>query len=91
MVVPTISIFFGMVIQMFWRDHAPPHFHVLYQGHEASVSIESGEVIAGHLPKTARRILREWAHEHQAELSENWQRGRMRVSFLSIPGADEDD
>ncbi|MGV3491680.1 MAG: DUF4160 domain-containing protein [Devosia sp.] len=89
--MPTISIFFGMIIQMFWRDHAPPHFHVLYQGYEASVSIETGEVIAGQLPKTARRILREWTHDHRAELSENWQRGRMNQSFQSIPGADDDD
>jgi len=26
-VMPTISSFFGIVIQMFWREHAPPHFH----------------------------------------------------------------
>jgi hypothetical protein len=28
--MPTISSFFGLVIQMFWREHAPPHFHALY-------------------------------------------------------------
>ena len=28
--MPTISQFFGIVIQMFWREHAPPHFHALY-------------------------------------------------------------
>lgn len=28
--MPTISHFFGIVIQMFWREHAPPHFHALY-------------------------------------------------------------
>jgi hypothetical protein len=27
--MPTISVFYGIVIQMFWRDHAPPHFHAL--------------------------------------------------------------
>lgn len=30
--MPTISIFFGFVVQMYWDDHAPPHFHVFYQG-----------------------------------------------------------
>lgn len=24
--MPTISQFFGILIQMFWREHAPPHF-----------------------------------------------------------------
>jgi hypothetical protein len=28
--MPTISQFFGIIIQMFWRVHAPPHFHALY-------------------------------------------------------------
>ncbi len=28
-IVPTISNCFGIVIQMFWREHAPPHFHAL--------------------------------------------------------------
>ena len=28
--MPTISAFYGILIQMFWNDHAPPHFHALY-------------------------------------------------------------
>jgi hypothetical protein len=32
--MPTISIFYGIVIQMFWREHNPPHFHALYGEHE---------------------------------------------------------
>jgi hypothetical protein len=43
--MPTISFFFGMMVQMYWRDHAPPHFHVQYNEYEGSVSIETGEVI----------------------------------------------
>jgi hypothetical protein len=33
-VMPTISVFFGITIQMYWRDHAPPHLHAFYQEHE---------------------------------------------------------
>jgi len=29
--MPAISQFFGIVIRMFWRQHAPPHFHALYE------------------------------------------------------------
>jgi len=25
--MPTISIFFGIIVQMNWRDHNPPHVH----------------------------------------------------------------
>ena len=28
--MPTISAFCGISIQMFWQEHAPPHFHALY-------------------------------------------------------------
>ncbi len=35
--MPTISQFFGIVIQMFWREHAPPHFHALYGEFEALI------------------------------------------------------
>jgi hypothetical protein len=28
--MPTICTFFGIVIQMFWREHGPPHFHAIY-------------------------------------------------------------
>lgn len=28
--VPTISRFFGILIQMYLDDHPPPHFHAIY-------------------------------------------------------------
>ena len=28
--VPTISVFYGIVIAMFFNDHDPPHFHARY-------------------------------------------------------------
>ena len=39
--MPTISSFYGIVIQMFWRDHAPPHFHALYAEYEAQIDIRT--------------------------------------------------
>jgi Domain of unknown function (DUF4160) len=33
--MPIVSIFFGIVIRMFHREHAPPHYHASYQGFEA--------------------------------------------------------
>ena len=89
--MPTISFFFGMVIQMYWREHPPAHFHVQYNEFEGSVSIQTGEVIEGRLPPTARRLVREWAARHRDELLVNWERGRNRQTFYSIQGHDEDD
>ncbi|MFB1490978.1 MULTISPECIES: DUF4160 domain-containing protein [unclassified Thiocapsa] len=70
--MPTISRFFGIVIQMFWREHAPPHFHALYAEHEALIDIRTLEVIAGRLPKRALGLTIEWAIEHREELMEDW-------------------
>jgi Domain of unknown function (DUF4160) len=71
--MPTISIFFGIVVQMFWRDHPPAHFHAQYQGFEGLFSIETGDLIAGQMPTGARRVLKAWALRHQTELRENWE------------------
>jgi hypothetical protein len=87
--MPTISHFFGITILMRYNDHPPPHFHAVYQGFEALVQIENGEVIAGILPRTAARIVRDWAVVRQAELMENWRRARALEPLNRIAGPDE--
>ncbi len=88
--MPTISIFFGFVVQMYWREHPPPHLHVLYQGYEALIAIESGEVIAGDLPPGALRIIQPWIERRRLELMANWERGKLRQPFERVPGADSE-
>ena len=44
-VMPRISEFYGIVIEMFFRDHPPPHFHARYAGEEAVIEIATGVVI----------------------------------------------
>jgi Domain of unknown function (DUF4160) len=89
--MPIISLFFGIVIRMYHADHPPPHFHASYQGFEAFVAIETGEVLQGSLPRTAARMVRQWALDHHAELMANWDRGEALLPMEMIPGADLDD
>lgn len=63
----------ALVIQMFWTDHAPPHFHALYAEYEAMISIQTLEIINGNLPKRDLTLVLEWASEHRAELMEDWE------------------
>lgn len=70
--MPTISQFFGIIIQMFWREHSPPHFHALYGEFEALIDIRTLDVIHGTLPRRAFHLVVEWAIEHRAELMEDW-------------------
>ncbi len=83
--VPTISQFFGIVIQMFWREHSPPHFHALYGDFEALIDIRTLEVIGGRLPKRAFNLVAEWAIEHRAELMEDWNLCQSKQTPRKIP------
>ena len=76
--MPTVSQFFGIVIQMFWREHAPAHFHALYAEHEALLDIVTLEVIKGYLPRRALALVLEWAVEHRAQLMEDWELCRQK-------------
>jgi hypothetical protein len=74
--VPIISVFFGIVIRMFYREHGVAHFHAEYQGQQATFTFD-GEVLAGTLrSRTALRLIKEWATAHRAELEANWNRVR---------------
>jgi len=70
--MPTISMFYGIVIQMFWKEHPPPHFHALYAEYEVLINIQTLEVMKGSLPRRAMVMVLEWANEHRAELMEAW-------------------
>ncbi len=66
--MPEISRFFGIVIAIFYNDHAPPHFHVKYNSYRASLSIVDLKIIDGNLPKRVLSLVLEWAFEHRVEL-----------------------
>jgi hypothetical protein len=70
--MPTISMFYGLVIQMFWNHHAPPHFHALYAEYEALIDIRTLDVMEGELPRRALALVLDWAQAHRAELIEDW-------------------
>lgn len=68
-----ISRFFGIIIRMYFDDHAPPHFHAVYSGQEAQIGIDPLTLLEGGLPSRALSLTIEWAAEHRDELLENWQ------------------
>jgi len=70
--MPTISAFYGILIQMFWQEHAPPHFHALYGEFEVLIDIRTLETTRGALPRRALSLVLEWASLHREELMENW-------------------
>jgi hypothetical protein len=70
--MPTISAFYGILIRMYFNDHAPPHFHARYGEFEATINLETLDVIEGQLPGRGLSLVREWAMIHKEELLEDW-------------------
>ena len=71
--MPTISMFYGILIRMYWNDHAPPHFHVEYGEYKAQYLIETLVLSRGQLPRRAHALVLEWAAMHRNELMEDWE------------------
>jgi Domain of unknown function (DUF4160) len=86
--MPTLARFYGIRVRMRWREHPPPHFHVEYQGHKASIEIESLEIIRGRLPKRARVLVLEWAMQHRGEIRQAWNSVQNRQSPPTIEPLD---
>jgi hypothetical protein len=85
--VPRISAFYGIVIWIYYdeiRHRSRPHFHATYSGDEASIDIETLQVIAGGLPPRARQLVSDWAQMHQRELRENWERAQRHEPLQPI-------
>lgn len=70
--MPIISRFFGIIIRMFFNEHAPPHFHAEYAEHRAVINIRTLELMEGKLPRRALELVLDWAELHQDELLADW-------------------
>jgi len=86
--MPRISTFYGIAIYMYYKDHAPPHFHAIYGDSEATIDIQLIEIHDGSLPRRAKKLVLEWAAEHNEDLMQNWQLARIEQPLLPIPPLD---
>lgn len=72
--MPTICMFFGIIIRMYCgkAEHNPPHFHVYYNEFKAIVDIYKSEIIEGKLPPKQTKIVLAWSEIHKEELLADW-------------------
>ena len=83
--MPVISMFFGIVIRMYYREHEPAHFHAEYQSQQGKFDL-SGHVIVGNIrSRIALRLIREWAEMRGPELGANWEHMRAGRPLERIP------
>ena len=82
--MPEISRFLGIVIAMFYNDHAPPHFHARYGDLEIRVDIQTGQILSGSFPKRAESLVLEWLGLHRSELMIDWELASKRKHLLKV-------
>jgi hypothetical protein len=74
--MPAISMFYGIIIRMFFRDiekHHTPHIHAEYQGDVAIFSIPDGELLAGKIPISKQKLVIAWIEIHKEDLLADWE------------------
>jgi hypothetical protein len=86
--MPRISEFYGIIIAMYYSDHAPPHFHARYAEHEALIDLNTLDVLQGQVPRRALALTLEWAALHRDELRMNWEKARQGLVLDTIPPLD---
>jgi hypothetical protein len=70
-----ISMFYGLVIYLYFTDnkrHHTPHIHVKYQDENAVFSIPDGQLLEGSLKPTKMKLVQAWIVIHAEELSADW-------------------
>lgn len=82
--MPIVSMFFGIIIRMYYQEHNPPHLHAEYQGSKALFDFR-GNIMKGDLcSKTALRLVREWIDLHVDELNDDWELARSGKEIKQI-------
>lgn len=82
--MPEISRFLGIVIAIYYNEHAPPHFHAKYGDQRGAFSIGDLKLIEGSLPKRVISLVLEWAFEHREELMEDWNLAKVKKPLREI-------
>jgi hypothetical protein len=82
--MPTICRFYGILIQMYYDDHNPPHVHAIYGDNKAVIAIEDLAILEGDLPPKAVGLVMEWAKAHRGELMQEWDLARQRKALFPI-------
>lgn len=65
--MPTISMFYGILILMYFYDnkkHNLPHIHAEYGEYQATIAIDDGYVLSGSLPSSKLKLVQAWIEIH---------------------------
>lgn len=70
--MPTLKDFGGFAIVMYFRDHKPPHVHVVTPDESALVAIADCAIFAGTIDAKFREDALDWIANNRAMLMTKW-------------------
>ena len=70
--MPTIALVAGVRIIIYPKDHLPPHLHTKFAEHEAMISIATGDVLQGSLPRAKLKAVQDWLAGRRGHVSYVW-------------------
>ena len=70
--MPTLHRFGNCKLQMFAREHGVPHVHLAFPEGKAVLAIDTGELLAGKLPRHGADEARAWIAANRAMLLARW-------------------
>ena len=85
--MPTISMFYGIIIRMYFspKEHNPPHIHTYYNEYKISFNIKTMEFMDGEMPRKQKRLIQAWAELHKDELLADWNLAMNGEPVYQIP------
>jgi len=70
--MPTLAIVDGVKIQLYFDEHAPPHFHAVFAEFVVQIQIDPLQVLRGSLPPAKLQVVLAWAEKNNDKLMSAW-------------------
>jgi intracellular septation protein A len=81
--VPRLYEFDGWSIYMYFKDHAPPHIHLIKNGQEVVYTL-TGELLKGSAKGVDERKLKEILERNKDILEFNWNQLQIGGSYEKL-------
>jgi hypothetical protein len=81
--MPFITMFYGIIITMYFDEKLPAHFHAEFRDHTALFDLD-GNIIKGEFPIDKRKLVDAWTVLHKEELAADWELARDKENVMPI-------
>jgi len=72
--MPTFFYIDGVKIELYFKDHNPPHFHAIISEYDAMIEIKTQTILQGNLPTNKKKKILQWAKSNESTLMAIWKK-----------------